>query len=266
MSTESRRTRQVASSNVANVISGSALSSTTEDASTNESPKDFLQSCGASTLLLDAMSAVLLNRPKDPMAYLSDYFASLIEPKSSFQNAHEKIRSVNYNKGVFESILVDVYQGFKEKRGKKVLSGLRGAEHNELVQYLLKNIPLGLTEQLLKRLMRPEKQSISFSTFRKNVVTALIFEDCIKTATSIYQDLDFGGKGKADKQLCLSFLKELGTLFLDKNKGEEQGINSIKSLIHKHSTIDDISSTKAVMSMDEFVKIAIDNFLKESTT
>ncbi len=260
MATETRRNRQAASSTVSNVITGNTFTSS-DETQPKETPRDFLHSCGANKLLLDAMSLVLQRRPKDPIGFLSDHFGSLIEPKSSFQNAHEKIRLVHYKKNAFESILVDVYEGFKEKRGKK--SGLRGVEHNELIQFLVKNTPISLSEKILKQLVKPEKQSISFSTFGKDVITVLIFEDFIKTAKTVYRDIDFSRIGRADRDLCFSFLSEIEGLFSaeDENEG---GMNNLKSLVLKYSETNLMSSSRPVMSLDEFVKMAVDNFIQKS--
>lgn len=256
MSAEARKSR-LASSNVSNAIAGNSLNF--EDGKVVETPRDFLHSCGANKLLLEAMASVVQSRPKDPIAFLSEHFASLLEPKSSFQNAIEKLRSIPYTKDIFESVIVDAYQGFREKRGKDTSGGLQGAAHNELMIALLKETPIIFSEKILKCLMKPEKQSISLRVFRNSVMTILIFEDLIKTAKSIYAVIDFTDRQRADKKLCLAVIEELSSMFLDPSY---KGINIAILQSKAREDSNEEYANRSVMNMEEFLKSAVEIFIK----
>ena len=258
---ESRRTKQPASHAITSIAT-SNLPGLADDEQTHESPRDFLHGCGGSVLLQDAMSAVLQTRPKDPLSFLSEHFGSLMQPKNGFQNAYDKLSSSHYSKDIFESILVDAYQGFKEKRSKNGLQGLQGETHNELLVSLIKELPNNLSEKVLNRLIKPEKQSISFTSFRKDILTVLMYKDFIDVAKLIYKDIDFAGRGRCDRQLCNLFLDEFQSVLAG---GTHNKLTSsqIKQILFRYNETIETSQTKAVINQEEFVELAAKAFINQ---
>ena len=233
-----------------------------EDIPTNETPREFLNRCHADNLLHDTILALLQVRPEDPIAFLAGHFGALLEPKSTLQNAYEKIRSSHYSKDTLEGNLVDAY---KEFQAKKVMgdhrANLGGETHNELLVMLTKDLPIKHSEPLLKRLMKSEKQSVPFSVFRSDITTVCLYEDFIKTAESIYEDIDFNGTGNASKDLCVLFLNELKSVV-------ETGLlvpgfdKKLNQVILECSLIHD--PNKNIMRSVEFVQFALNIFINQS--
>eukprot|EP00112_Aurelia_sp_Birch-Aquarium-sp1_P013048 Seg2754.3 transcript_id=Seg2754.3/GoldUCD/mRNA.D3Y31 product="Tubulin polyglutamylase complex subunit 1" protein_id=Seg2754.3/GoldUCD/D3Y31 len=233
-----------------------------EDIPTNETPREFLNRCQANDLLHDTILSLLQDRPKDPIAFLAEHFGSLLEPKSILQSAYGKIRSSHYSKDTFEGNIVDAYKAFQEKKGKSGhKTNLQGEAHNELLIMLTKDLPIKHSEPLLKQLMKAEMQSVPFSTFRCDITTVCLCEDFIKTAESIYDDIDFNGTGNAPKDLCVLFLNELKSIV-------ETGLfapgfnKKLNQVILECSLIHD-PKNKNIMKSVDFVQLALNIFINQ---
>ena len=232
-----------------------------DETSQTETPRDFMSRCGADILVHDAVIALLQARPKDPIGFLSDYFGVFLEPRNILLAAYEKIRMTHYTNSMFEGNLVEAYNRFKEKNKKSgIQTSLQGELHNELLVMLTQNMPVRYSEPLLKRLMKFEKQSISFTLFRSDVTTVLRCEDFVNTALSIYKDIDFTGAGNAPRELCNAFLNEL-ELILDKGAANSTIDKKLARILPKYS-LHDHSDNKNSMPLDNFIESALKIFLR----
>ena len=238
-----------------------------DDYSPKEAPTEFMQRSNVNSLLHGALLALLQTRPRDPISFLADYFGAFLGPRNKLLTAHDKIMMNDSTSDIFESNIVDAYKVLQVANSSKVVqassqsSGVRGEDHNDLLMMLTKDTPTKYAEPLLKRLVKPDKQSISLSTFRNDVTTAILYQDYIKTSLSLYQDIDFGGKGYASRELCHVFLNELKALLYNETS---HGIlsNDFKRAISKHSSTD--TQERNSMNVDEFIQYALEIFLRDS--
>ena len=237
-----------------------------EDCSLKEAPAEFMQRSHIDSLVNDALLALLQARPKEPIAFLSDYFGAFLEPHNMLVSAHEKIMTNHYTSNIFENNLVEAFNVLRlEKSGKigqkpSASVGVRGEEHNDLLMKLTRDMPNKYAEPLLKILIKPAKQSVSFSSFRNDVTTVFLYEEFIRASLSIYEDIDFSGKGRASRELCNVFLKEFKSLV---GNGNPHGKvrEDFDRMIAKHSAFD--TQGKNSMNLDEFVQSALSVFLRD---
>lgn len=239
----------------------SVANSFLDDYLIRESPSDFIQRSKTDYLVQDALSALLQARPEDPVSFLADYFGSFLEPKNKLIRAHERIKVDNYSSSIFENNLIDAYKDLNECDSIK--NGLQGEDHNELLMMLTKDLPVKYAEQLLEQLFKPERQSVSFSSFRNDITTALMFKDFTRTALSLYQDIDFAGQGNAHRELCDFFLDEL-KLIVDGRPGSKRPSSILNSFIAKYAHAPYDAKMQDIMQLDEFVQMALQVFLRSS--
>ena len=239
-----------------------------EDYSQKEAPLDFMQRSNAESLVNDAVLALLQARPKDPISFLGDYFGTFLEPKSKLVSAHERIMMNHYTSNIFENNLIDAYKVMQVNSDEKPFEvsppppiGFTGEEHNELLMMLTNDMPIKYAEPLLKRIVKPDKQSVSFISFRNDITTTMLYQDFIRISLSVYNDIDFSGKGNANKELCTLFLNELKSLITNGASCEKFKTSLSKSLL-KYGVFD--SQEKNPMKADEFIQLAIALFLRYS--
>lgn len=237
-----------------------------EDYLQKELPADFIQRTNTDNLVQNALAALLQSRPKDPISWLADYFGAFIEPKNKLLEAHEKIMMNHYSSSIFENNLIDAYQAFNETGKTKnaiMRKSLQGDDHNELLMILTKDMPIKYAEPLLKKLIKPERQSITLSVFRSDVTTVLLFQDFVKTTLSIYEDIDFNGKGNAHKELCKLFLSELKSI-LENGTFCGKVSNNLNISMTRYLSQPLDGQEGNVMKLDEFVQSALEIFLRYS--
>jgi len=246
---------------------GSLLSSkSSEDCLQKEAPAEFMQRWNVDSLLHDALLSLLQATPKDPISFLSDYFGAVLEPKDKLLSAYEKIIMNPYTSSAFENNLVDAYNvlqvEYRGKPGQKPTrsTSLLGKMHNDLLMMLTKDTPIKYTEPLLEKLVKPDKQNVSLGSFRNDISTVILYQDFIRTSLSIYQDIDFNGKGHASKELCELFLNDLKSL-LSNGSSHRNFRSNLKRLIANHSEFD--LQGRSSMTVDEFVQSALAIFLRE---
>ena len=240
-----------------------------EDCSQKEAPAEFMQRSNVDSLVNNALLALLQARPREPIAFLSDYFGAYLEPRNRLLSAQEKIMTNHYTSSVFENNLVEAFKVLRLGKGGNIgqkpsaFVGVRGEEHNDLLMMLTRDMPIKYAEPLLNVLIKPDKQSVSFSSFRNDVTTIFLYQEFIRVSLSIYQDIDFSGKGHASRELCNVFLKEFKSL-LDNGNSHEKFREDFNRVIARHSTFD--TQEKNSMNVDEFVQSALGVFLRDSET
>ena len=240
-----------------------------EDCSQKEAPAEFMQRSNVDSLVNNALLALLQARPREPIAFLSDYFGAYLEPRNRLLSAQEKIMTNHYTSSVFENNLVEAFKVLRLGKGGNIgqkpsaFVGVRGEEHNDLLMMLTRDMPIKYAEPLLNVLIKPDKQSVSFSSFRNDVTTIFLYQEFIRVSLSIYQDIDFSGKGHASRELCNVFLKEFKSL-LDSGNAHEKFREDFNRVIARHSTFD--TQEKNSMNVDEFVQSALGVFLRDSET
>jgi len=60
-----------------------------------------------------------------------------------------------------------------------------------------------------KRIMCLSHEVVRFPVFKLGVLATFIYQDFLKQAESLYNELDLTGRGKADKHLCEAVIYEL---------------------------------------------------------
>ena len=276
MATERKASRQQHSQ----YLHSNIVSNHHEDKQTTENPRDFLYRSGANNLICKALSSVIQNRPEDPIAFLVEYFGGIVDTKTPLQQAYQKVTLTHYSQPVFESNIVNAYQLFRIDK-KSGLRGLQGSIFNDLLTLLMtspsqQNTAATSTERIMKQVLVGEEQAVSFQTFRTGILTILIYKDYVSVAESLYNDIDFSGRGKADGHLCEFLLDQLNVSldqrhFVSDNhpyapeyhsslKGEELGIKLLELIVE-----DEFSNSKWIMKQEDFVEKMIEIFLSNLT-
>ncbi|XP_032231585.2 tubulin polyglutamylase complex subunit 1 [Nematostella vectensis] len=174
-----------------------------------ETPLDFLSRTGVTTQMKEVVKLLMENRPEDPLIFLAEYFDNLADTATALMQAHQKLLLVHHSQPAFYSNLMEAYDTLSHQKGSNGLRGLTGKSYNDLLTLLCRDLTNTEAEPLLKQITCFDHEVIRFLVFRCGVLSVLVYQDFLKQADSLYDELDLYERGKADKQLCEVCLDQL---------------------------------------------------------
>ncbi|KAL9957955.1 hypothetical protein ACROYT_G034914 [Oculina patagonica] len=174
-----------------------------------ESPLDFLSRTGVTSEIKDAITLVIENRPEDPISFMAEFFDSHANTATALMKCHQKLLLVHHSRPSFQNNLVQGYNILKQQKNSNGLRGLTGKTYNDLLTLLCRDLNGAEAEPLQKRIMCLSHEVVRFPVFKLGVLSTFMYQDFLKQAESLYNELDLTGRGKADKHLCEAVLYEL---------------------------------------------------------
>ncbi|KAK3733706.1 hypothetical protein QZH41_011237 [Actinostola sp. cb2023] len=160
-----------------------------------ETPVDFLYRTGVTSQFKDVIKLLLESRPEDPIAFLAEYFDNVADISTALIRAHQKICLVPYSRPAFYDNLMDAYDLLRYQKGGNGLRGLTGKIYGDVLTLLCRDLPSNQAEPLIKRIMCYDHEVIRFHVFRSGILSSLIYQDFLKQAESLYQELDLYERG-----------------------------------------------------------------------
>jgi hypothetical protein len=106
------------------------IRSSTDTGGSNQSPEDYLDKTGVTTILKDMMTLLLENRPDDPIRFIADYLKHV--PNTSIMKSYRTITLNRSQEKSFMDNLVSAYITLENRRPE----GIRGYEFIRLIKML----------------------------------------------------------------------------------------------------------------------------------
>ncbi|XP_073230191.1 tubulin polyglutamylase complex subunit 1-like [Porites lutea] len=174
-----------------------------------ESPLDFLSRTGVTSDIKDAITLVIENRPEDPISFLAEFFDCHASTTTALMKAHQKLLLAHHSRPSFQNNLLLAYNILHKQKNSNGLHGLTGKTYNDLLTMLCRDLSGTEAEPLQKRILCYNYEVVRFPVFKVGVLSTFIYQDFLKQAESLYNELDLTDRGKADKHLCDAILSEL---------------------------------------------------------
>eukprot|EP00941_MAST-03F_sp_MAST-3F-sp1_P004734 g4734.t1 len=146
--------------------------------------KSYLKSHNIDLYLTDLITALLVNRPHEPIAFISQYFQNVIRPGGTvaMQKAYQYLRMSRHSTETYLDNLSHSYLALEEASSVSV----RGKAVNELLTLLGKDVPFELGPQLCEKLFLPPLHFVSYQEYTCRVNSFLLQEEVLKRAEGIF--------------------------------------------------------------------------------
>lgn len=234
-----------------------------------ESPLDFLSRTGVTSEIKDAITLLIENRPEDPIMFMAEFFDSHANPTTALMKSHQKLLLVHHSRLSFQSNLVQAYNILKQQKNSDGLRGLTGKTYNDLLTLLCRDLTGQEVEPLQKRILCLSHEVVRFPVFKLGVLATFIYQDFLKQAESLYNELDLTGRGKADKHLCEAVLYELHQAVL-KTTDDPISVIQVGSMLSSQrlnkvmaEALVKGGGSSQTMAADEFIVGAAEVFLEQ---
>ncbi|XP_063728737.1 tubulin polyglutamylase complex subunit 1-like isoform X2 [Symsagittifera roscoffensis] len=223
-----------------------------------------------------------MNRPENPVKFLSDHFRSISNPenRNRISQAVETILLSNYGKPVFERNLLSAFDVLSNAKEVSV-SGIGGTVFQEFVTELIASYCVGqqieaksvCLEQVQKRLVVREHEVVPFSIFRSAVYLCLISIDFCTFCDQLFTELDVHKQDRISCKLADSILNELfkGATEVDAETETLRLLAVAAKFTNKkiaeilEQAMDSSHSTVKTLTQTEFVSQAINIFFAQIT-
>ncbi|EDO35740.1 predicted protein [Nematostella vectensis] len=232
----------------------------------------------------EVVKLLMENRPEDPLIFLAEYFDNLADTATALMQAHQKLLLVHHSQPAFYSNLMEAYDTLSHQKGEKQsqnrlknivkgsngLRGLTGKSYNDLLTLLCRDLTNTEAEPLLKQITCFDHEVIRFLVFRCGVLSVLVYQDFLKQADSLYDELDLYERGKADKQLCEVCLDQLSKAVATTSLSDPISVlhagTYISAKSFQKSALEVLSKggqNRKTISKEEFVAAAAKMFLSQ---
>lgn len=161
-------------------------------------PDEYYEKSGISAHIKEVLSLLVENRPKDPLSFLSQYFAALVEEVNPIVKAQRLLCLTHHSRPAFQDNVVSAYKLLRDK-------GLNGKIHNELLKSLSAGLPPIIVEKLMEKLACREVEAVPHLLFYSNVLACLVCHDYKKHSELLYKELGT----VCDRGVCESLLQLL---------------------------------------------------------
>ncbi|XP_068688087.1 tubulin polyglutamylase complex subunit 1-like [Montipora foliosa] len=234
-----------------------------------ESPLDFLSRTGVTSQIKDAVTLVIENRPEDPIAFLAEFFDNHASNATALMRAHQKLILVHHSQPSFQNNLVLAYNILHHQKNNGGLRGLTGKTYNDLLAMLCRDLSFTEAEPLKKQIMCFSHEVVRFPVFRLGVLSTFVYQDFLKQAESLYNELDLSERGKADRRLCEVILCELKQA-VTKTTDDPVSVIQVGSMLSSQrlnkvmiEALVKSGATSQTMTVDEFVVSAAEVLLEQ---
>lgn len=207
-------------------------------------PEEYFEKSGVNNAIRDVISLLVENRPKDPIAFLSQHFGSLVEEVSVIVRAQRLVCLTHHSRPAFSDNVISAYKILRDK-------GLTGKLHNELLKGLCNGLPPVIAERLLEKLNCKELDAVPHQLFYNNVLTCLVCHDYKKHSELLYRELG----SVCDRGVCEALFQLLAEHTESSNKYE------LSSSLIARAISSANNYGQQFISSEEFVISALDTYV-----
>ena len=161
--------------------------------------EEYLDRCGVTAYLKDAVTLILDNRPTEPLNFLHDYFRSVTQGSSPLLRAYRYLRLCPLGQPAFADNVVEAYATLDAQRGTP---GVTGAETHRLLSLLCSDFPLDVSASVLAAIGKRGGDLVSFDEFSVAVRVCLQYETFFARLDSVIATCDVDGVGQVHTPLA----------------------------------------------------------------
>lgn len=170
-------------------------------------PEEYLEKTGVSNTLKDLVTALLENRPQNPIQFISEYLK--ISSASGVLKSYKLIKLSKYNRRCFMDNLVSAYINLDNKRGVSG-QGITGIDYMKILKMICLDFPCEIVEEVLAILGKRDTDIVSFEDFSAGINAILMYEEFFCEAEEIFAYLDFNKTGKVEMDKLFAAFRKIG--------------------------------------------------------
>lgn len=170
-------------------------------------PEEYLEKTGVSNTLKDLVTALLENRPQNPIHFISEYLK--ISSASGVLKSYKLIKLSKYNRRCFMDNLVSAYMNLDNKRGVSG-QGITGVDYMKILKMICLDFPSEIVDEVLTILGKRDTDIVSFEDFSAGINAILMYEEFFSEAEELFVYLDFNKSGKVEMDKLFNAFRKIG--------------------------------------------------------
>jgi hypothetical protein len=131
------------------------------------------------------LRVILLNRPDDPVAYLSEHFDEIINGVSPVTKAYRQLRAVGFADARFVDLLWPIFTSLATERKESRQRGFVGTDFMQLLGMLCSDLSPQAADTLKQKFETRPHAHVRFQTFAAGVITCLLYTEFIHRAEQV---------------------------------------------------------------------------------
>ncbi|OMJ83141.1 hypothetical protein SteCoe_15994 [Stentor coeruleus] len=172
-------------------------------------PEEYLERTGVSNVLKDIVTALLENRPENPIHFINDYLKTSSSSCTGVMKSYKLIRLSKFERKSFMDNLVSAYMNLDSKRGGNN-QGITGLDYTKLLKMICIDFPYEVVDEVLGILGKRDTDIVQFEEFLAGIKAILLYEDFFCEAEELFSYLDNEKTGKVETPRLLAALSKLG--------------------------------------------------------
>jgi len=172
----------------------------------------FLHQSGLTGHIQEVLRLVLLNRPDDPIAYISAHLDEVVNGVSPVTKAFRRLKLVGKSDKLdqrFVDMLWPIYQSLSTERKPSGKHGVVGSDFMQLLGMLCSDLSPQASDTLQAKFESRSHAHVPFQFFAAGVLTCTLYNEFIRRAEQVYTMLPTKGE-LASKTACEALLRALG--------------------------------------------------------
>ena len=168
--------------------------------------EEYLERTGVSAVLKDLVTALLENRPSNPVFFISEYLKT-----SSYTGILKSYKILKLSKPAHKSFMdkmVAAYMNLDSKKGGNN-QGITGLEYVKLLKMICLDFPTEIVDEVLAVLGKRDTDLVPFEEFVAGINAILLYEDFFAEAETVFTYLDSERTGSVDAAKLFNLIGKL---------------------------------------------------------